>query len=488
MKKSLTKIALAFVITVIPLFANSAKACSCLPLPSPYKSYQEARAVFVGKVTGYKDVSVSEQGRKGSYTATERHYSFAVEESFKGAKTSEMDINAGRTDTSCYSGFTEGDTYLVYAYGESETALYSGMCTRTNNRAWALDDIHYLRALLKGVREPRVYGSVTRTENDLSKSTSAVVVPLEGIKVVVEGEGRRFEGVTDKQGLFSIDNVPDGAYKARPELPDKYMSYWPDEKEFVLGPNEEGYPLAQQGDAAYARFRVGWNNTISGRILDAEGNLITRAKPALLSPRPNDEPLVIEEESYDHREKGEYGFSGLTPGRYLLSVKIRAPFKSRGMRTGFYYPSAVTANQADEIVISESLSLTDIDIKLPAGYLVRQIEGVVVWPDGSPVGDAWVFLADSKSSEDDDKKYDWASSDKEGRFSLQSFVGAEYWVYASARTLGMKTRSGKDLEDIGVQQLKAQPVKVSVGKTNKPLRIVIPLPEGVKKPEKKKAL
>ncbi len=486
MKKFLANIALAFVIIVLPQFAKSVKACSCFPIPSPYKAHQESRAVFVGKVVSSKDVPFSEQGRNGSYTVNERHYSFAVEESFKGAKTSEVDINTGRTDSSCYSGFTVGETYLVYAYGESEAALSSGMCTRTSNSAWALDDIHYIRALLKGIPEPRVYGAITRVESDLSKSKSAVSIPLEGIKIIVEGEGRRFEAVTDKQGLFSMTNIPDGTYKARPELPDKYMSYYPVEEEFILGAQEEGYPRVQQGNGAYARFRIGWNNKISGRILDAEGHPIIRAKAAILSARPNESPLVIEEDAYYYHSEGEYQFSGLTPGRYLISLKIRAPFKSSSMRTSFYYPGTVSLGQADEIVISESLSLTDIDIELPSGYLARQIEGVVVWPDGSPIDDAWVFLADLKSSEDDDKKYDWASADKEGRFSLQSFVGAEYWVHALVRTRGMKTRSNKDLEDTGVQWLKAQPIKVTVGRTNQPLRIVMPLPEGVKKPENKK--
>jgi hypothetical protein len=486
MKKFLTNIALAFVIIVLPLFANSVKACSCFPIPSPYKAYQEAKSVFVGKVTSSKDIPFSEQGRNGSYTVNERHYIFTVEESFKGAKTSEVDINAGRTDSSCYSGFTEGETYLVYAYGESETALSSGMCTRTTGKAWALDDIHYIRALLKGIPEPRVYGSITRVDNDLSKSTSTVAIPLEGIKIIVEGEERRFEAVTDKQGLFSIANVPDGSYKARPELPDKYMSYWPGEEEFVLGTKEEVYSSIHQGNTAYARFRIGWNNKISGRILDAEGNLIRRVKASLLLARPNESPLIIEEESYDYHEKGEYSFSGLTPGRYLLSVKIRAPFKSGNMRKQFYFPSAVSLDKAEEIVTNESLTLNDIDIKLPSGYLVRWIEGVVVWPDGSPVEGAWLFLADMNNPQDTEKRYDVNSVDKKGQFSLQAFVGAEYWVYASIGTRGMKTSSGKDLADTGVKELKAQPVKVSVGKTNKPLRIVIPLPEGVKKPENNK--
>jgi len=49
----------------------------------------------------------------------------------------------------------------------------------------------------------------------------------------------------------------------------------------------------------------------------------------------------------------------------------------------------------------------------------------------------------------------------------------------------MKTTDGKVLWDSGVHDLKAPPVKVTVATTNEPLRIVIPLPEGVSVTEKK---
>ena len=88
----------------------------------------------------------------------------------KAITSSEIEISAGRIDTDCFQGFTVGETYLVYAYGDSLEALSSGACTRTNTSS---DDLYYLHALLKGIPESRVYGGVTRIENDLTKTTSA---------------------------------------------------------------------------------------------------------------------------------------------------------------------------------------------------------------------------------------------------------------------------------------------------------------------------
>jgi len=120
--------------------------------------------------------------------------------------------------------------------------------------------------------------------------------------------------------------------------------------------------------------------------------------------------------------------------------------------------------QAREISIGENETLDDREIRLPPGYLVRQIEGVLVWPNGEPVSDGWVYLTASKDSPDDDKKYDSDSTDQLGRFSLQAFVGAEYWVHAEFR------RSGKGTPII----IKVQPI-------NEPLKIVIPFPKQIER-------
>lgn len=482
MKAILTKVVFAAMFIALPQLAGTASACTCMPIPSPYKALQESRAVFAGKVISTTDIPFSERIRDKTFTYYERRYRVAVTESFKGAKATEVDVSVGRTDSSCYVGFEVGESYLIYAYGNSDAVLGTGMCTRTNNLAGSLDEIHYLRAMLKGTPEPRLYGSVTRFDDDLTRGQASLYTPLEGIKVVVEGAGRRVEAITDKQGLFSIAKLPDGKYRAYPLLPDDYASGWPAAEEFILG--LEGEPESfstQQGSSAYAKFHVRWNNRLSGKILDADGNLIKRAKASILAVgNLNVSPLVIREDRFNYHPDGSYHFAGLTPGKYLLSLSIRAPFPPN-RPTRFYYPGVADINQASEIVVGEKDSPT-FDLKLPAGYVIRQVEGLVVWPDGSTVGeDGWVYLAEAESSDDDDKKYDWTSTDKQGRFSLQGFGGAEYWLHVSVRTTGMKTADGKELWDSGTHWLKAKPIRIEVGKSKGPLKIVVPLPEGVSK-------
>src|SRR5215510_2380710 len=332
------KIALLFMIICTSYVGFEAQACICGAPSSPYREYQDSKAVFVGKVISSKDVAVTEDIRGKTYTAYERVFQFSVTESFKGLKTSSVEINLGRIDSDCFQGFGIGESYLVYAFGNSDLSLHSGVCSRTNNLSYAADDLHYIRELLKGVPEARVYGSVTRVDSDLGGSKSGRrVTPLAGIKILIEGKKKNFEAVTDAQGLFSLSRIPDGKYKAHPLLPKRYMTYFPTEVEFILGSQEQtaGDYRLQHGSSAYASFQIGWNNNLDGRVVDAEGNPIQRVKVSVLLPRSSS-PVVIQRDSFDYHQEGKFGFSGLNPGTYLLSADIRAPFTDNDRATTFY--------------------------------------------------------------------------------------------------------------------------------------------------------
>ena len=53
---------IVLIIFVIFLFVQKVSACSCMPLPPIYQSYESADAVFIGKV-----VNSNEPKEKGNY-------------------------------------------------------------------------------------------------------------------------------------------------------------------------------------------------------------------------------------------------------------------------------------------------------------------------------------------------------------------------------------------------------------------------------------
>jgi hypothetical protein len=132
----------------------------------------------------------------------------------------------------------------------------------------------------------------------------------------------------------------------------------------------------------------------------------------------------------------------------------------RSSETTFYYPNTTELDQARQISIGENETVDEREIRLPPGYVVRQIEGVLVWPNGVPVSHGWVCLTRSKASSDDDKKYDCETTDELGRFSMQAFVGAEYWLHGESNS-----------------SEKGEPIKITVQMLNEPFRLVLPHPK-----------
>jgi len=90
MVKLLTRVLFASLIMGLPFRASDVKACTCMPQQSTYKEFQEARAVFVGKVIGSRDVATTEVIRDKTFQVLERVFVFKVSESFKGLKESQV--------------------------------------------------------------------------------------------------------------------------------------------------------------------------------------------------------------------------------------------------------------------------------------------------------------------------------------------------------------------------------------------------------------
>ena len=464
-------------------------ACTCGRSPSPYKAYQDARAVFTGKVISSEDIPYDQTVRDPKYNVYDRHYKFAVTEVLKGNKTNEIVINVGRVDSSCYQGFTVGETYLVYAYGSNQRfnlsesywgsatkkpdeIMFAGACTRTQSLKYALDDIHYLRGMLQGKVEPVLYGSVSRVDNDPKDPDSSRVTYLSGITVIAEANRKKFNTITDENGLYSFKNLPNGGYKVRAVLPDKYMHYWP---------TQEMVTVAKNGYGTFAAFSVGWNNQIQGKVTDDEGNVVRRAVVRLL---PVDSAVDKISPTFENisdllRDGGKYEINGKTPGSYVLAVEIYAPFLSGPSVLRTYYPQTNNRENASIITLGEADKL-QVDLKLTTDQRVRWIKGTVVWSDGMPAGqNTWVYLEKLEDSEDKNNvRYDLTRVDKQGNFQIQVFENAQYWVKGNVGTLGVKFEGlTQSLWDRGIQQIDSKPIKIAGSQTT-PLRIVIPLPEG----------
>ena len=265
MKNFLLSVFLLHFFTVVTL------ACTCGQIATPYQAYHEAQAVFIGKVISSEDIPYDQTVQDPKYNVYDRHFRFSISEVLKGDKTSETVISVGRIDSSCYQGFSIGETYLVYAYradqnfnhSESywgvatkkpDNILFAKSFTRTHALKFSLDDLIYLRGMLQSKPEPALYGSVSRYDNDPQNPDSSRATYLNGLSIIAEGNQKQYRTVTDENGLYGFKELPEGEYKVHPVLPDRYLQYWFLEVEVMV----------VKGYAAYAEFMAGWNNRVEG--------------------------------------------------------------------------------------------------------------------------------------------------------------------------------------------------------------------------------
>jgi hypothetical protein len=127
---------------------GSAYACLCVAGTTQEEAYENATAVFVGRVLSIEE----HRGVAGQLLRTlpffdhrpsYRTISFHVTERWKGADANLATVASGFGGGDCGFYFAEGETYLVWAhdgdfYGEN---LATGICTRTEVLRHAGGDI-----------------------------------------------------------------------------------------------------------------------------------------------------------------------------------------------------------------------------------------------------------------------------------------------------------------------------------------------------------
>lgn len=122
------------------LGVRSSLACSCIPPKSPSETLKEAAAVFSGKVLKIR------RQKTGSGSLSQVEVVMRVETVWKGVDKTTIRISTASHSDACGYSFKEGNSYLVYAYGNAED-LSTSICSRTRRLSDAQDD---LRELGKG--------------------------------------------------------------------------------------------------------------------------------------------------------------------------------------------------------------------------------------------------------------------------------------------------------------------------------------------------
>jgi hypothetical protein len=422
-------LSILFVLTV-----QQASACSCSRSDSPCSEAGESKAVFVGKVVGSKEQKTVPDRDEKTYepTGTTTTFDvgeiyFEIQEAFTGVKKgTRVTIHSGMGGGDCGYWFKRGETYLIYAYGNTEKELGTSICSRTRPIADADEDLPVLRDLARAKARATVTGVIQEEAGLGNYGMNNQSAPLAGVELnlsPLSGKGRIFKAKTDFEGKYEIKGVPAGKYKINIPLP-KNTKFVERSK---LEVETTGFGCVSQWATIENK------NSITGKVIDEMGEPVKEAYIELISADNdfNVRPAKnISSESADLDEKGNFAFTNIPVGRYFLAVNYTYfPNNKEWVYPTFFYPNGKTPFEATPIVIGRAENVKNIVFQLPPKIKQREIRGKVVWTNGES---AQIFVTLFDADAGDDAECCDLTNDS-GEFSFNGYDGRKYQLLVSNR-------------------------------------------------------
>lgn len=353
------RLAPLWVVVLLLLFASATRAQPTCFVSGPLWldcPYRGSETFFLGRVLslkGFDDQTGAEYeaDRLGSYPRGK--VVVAVEEAFKGdvGAVFEFEVH-GR----CYGHIEKGRRYL-FEQGVTGGGRYTwAEAPHYESEAEQTKFLDSLRALVKGVRQPRLYGVVRHAERRS---------PFEGLTVVAERDGAQFETRTDDQGRYEFAELPEGEYKVYPLLPPSLAP--PDDP-------RDGKPRTRHDNTAHVHgtavcgtrqdFEMLDTGSISGRLVDADDQPFVAAGVSLsrFNGQSSLPSLAYAKEVLMHKREGNFSFVNLQPGRYILEIILPGDGRSWPV---LYYPGVVYQKDARVIDLKPGEKLTGLVVNLP---------------------------------------------------------------------------------------------------------------------------
>jgi hypothetical protein len=176
---------------------------------------------------------------------------------------------------------------------------------------------------------------------------------------------------------------------------------------------------------------------ISGKVIGPDGEPLPEARVHLIAQKwRRGKRVYMGWASKDADEEGEYRFSGLPPGRYLVygarpqrgplaNCILEAPGKPEMRIAGRYYPNAAEPGGATAIELRPGEEPSEIDLHLPLAAGVHVTGGVE-----SPAGPNSAGVMLGRSNQDQILDWDRDSTEiKDGKFDLAGVTPGSYFLY-----------------------------------------------------------
>ena len=468
--KSLKTLSAALALAVIFLAANSiGVACTCLQMPVCME-LNMGTTIFVGKL-----VQASETRTSNLYGKTETgqlgELLFEVVEPFAGV--SEKTITVWSSGYGCGALYHLGETYLVFARQSKEHPLQAVSCsTYPLSQHFTKDnqpdsELKFLRDIahrnLDGADlRVRVYLSANYSMHGEKSDTK----DLPGVEVKIEGEGKELHAVTDHDGWYQVKGLKPGNYVVSIALPDGFL--------FAGDVKAKQEITLREYGCGTSVFNLSLNSGLRGTVKDENGKPVVGINVRLFSAELQDQIASegFERSLYDDGVvtdgHGEYQFKSILPGKYIISTNFDgANSEFPYLRT--FYPQTTDVKKTQIVSVEDGKTAGPFDVRLKSKLPMSTIEGIVVWPDGTPAVGARVEL--TLPDEFNDQAV--VETDGSGKFSLNVVKDRDYKLRVEWQEDDSDGSEKHKTSPLGWRIARSEPEYLTVSKDIKGLKIVL---------------
>ena len=421
--------AAGLVTAALLLSASPAAACSCIVSGPPCQAYFSADAVFVGTVDA---IEIHKRPLEGM---PDRRYDrklvhMTVDGVARGVQGTRVDVWTGMGGGDCGFDFKVGQRYVVYASRHSTGELGTGICSRTRlaSDPRAAEDLAYLSALPASGAGARVFGMVSRREQDPATG-SGIDQPLANVQVLVQGPAGVFSGTTGEDGRYAIAGVPPGKYETEVLPPSEFS------RRFPYATFEVKDPRACQ----VQDFVLVYAGRVSGVVLDAAGHPAAGVRVEIAPASTPDRPMLAERAGAATDANGLFELSEIQPGSYVVGVGLTLQLDQPVVYARSTFRGPVEVGQGNRVDIGT--------LRLPEPSRRHQLKGIAVDADGAPIAGANVVLFSGE--------YRQATmpvkTAADGTFTLPVFDGQAYTIRAYVNLATSPIRQAQATESISVR-------------------------------------
>lgn len=243
-----------------------------------------------------------------------------------------------------------------------------------------------------------------------------------------------FSAVTNTQGVFTVEGLPDGAYTVSTFTQGYY------ESPAARGPVMRELTLTGGGTIDLGDIRLMRGGAITGRVTDTHGEPVVGARVAAVGRPRGGDVLVSMGGTAITDDRGSYRLHGLMPGKYTVRAvptgpSARGPVRLQGDEPEELpaFATATTEPSAAEFVDVRMSADAVLDVRLPAGR-VAEVSGRLSF-EGEPPTNLRPNVSLRPADDGVQLNYAWARAEVDGRFTFLDVAPGRYRVVADEPTV-----------------------------------------------------